>query len=541
MKERGMDRREFISHGLGGAAAIVVGPKVPRWLAKSNAVIAATQTLNLALMDGVKEMVTHNAANNAECYFWLFKSTAPAIDAEVPGPTIFAFEGDTITINLRNNLPTAHRFAIPSMEAKFPGLGPFTSSTMAAGTPATPTTTTLRFTLPAGSAGSYLYYDDLNAPVNRVMGLHGAFIVMPNPANGTPYGAADVTANPRMAQLFADLGAKPWWPGLAWGEGAANPAPFPATPAFRQYIWLLHQPSPLLFQEVGIFSFNNPGVNYPAQTFLDKFLNDPLITQGANKAPVENNTPEYFTISGQSGHFSHNSPFVCPNLRVGEPCIIRVLNAGLWCHSMHIHANHVYVLAVNNQFSAQDVLPGQRDNHIWIDTFTSKPLDTWDWLNPYMRPPDVPNNKGIGRADLEVPLPVDPTPIPNFGVIMVGEEVAAGDTPPGVATWPPTQEMFMAIPRVGTMAGVNPIHVQLSPLCFPMHDHSEPSQTAQGGNYNLGLIAGMNFTGDRNADGNLPGGVLSFPNIPEVFGPNPNVSPQAAAGPLPPFPEIMNM
>jgi hypothetical protein len=77
--------------------------------------------------------------------------------------------------------------------------------------------------------------------------------------------------------------------------------------------------------------------------------------------------------------------------------------------------------------------------------------------------------------------------------------------------------MFM--PNVGvTAAGVIggvPIHMSMSPLCYPMHDHTEPSQTSQGGNYNLGLIAGLNFTGDRNA----PGGVRTFPNKPTVFGP----------------------
>jgi FtsP/CotA-like multicopper oxidase with cupredoxin domain len=538
-----MDRREFISHGLGGMAAIVVGPKMPRWLSKSNAVIAANRTLNLTLTDGLKSMATDNPGFPSKCYFWLFKSTNPDLIAEVPGPLIFAFEGDTIVINLRNNLPSSHRFAIPGMEARFPGLGPFTSSTMDAATPAAPTTTTLRFTLPAGSAGSYLYYDDLNAPVNRIMGLHGAFIVMPNPANGTPYTAAAVAANPRMKQLFADLGTATWWPGLAWSEGAANPAPLPATPAFRQYVWLLHQASPLLFAEVGNFAFANPHLNYPAATFLDKFLDDPLITQGqANTPPIENNTPQYFTISGQSGHFSHNSPFICPNLRVGEPAVIRVLNAGLWTHSMHIHANHVYVLSVNNQFTDQPILPGQTDNLIWIDTYPSRPLDTWEWLVPYMRPPDVPNSGGFGRWDISNPLPVDPTPISNnFGVIMVGGEMAPGDTPPGETTWPPIQEIHMAIPKVGTQIGGLPAHMPLSPLGFPMHDHSEPSQTSRGGNYNTGLIAGLNFTGDRNADGRLPGGVLSFPMIPEVFGPDANVSPQSGAGPLPPFPEQMNM
>jgi len=58
------------------------------------------------------------------------------------------------------------------------------------------------------------------------------------------------------------------------------------------------------------------------------------------------------------------------------------------------------------------------------------------------------------------------------------------------------------------------ISVQLSPLCYPMHDHSEPSQSSQGGNYNMGLISGMNVTGDRNTPG-----AMDFPNQPVVFPP----------------------
>ena len=41
--------------------------------------------------------------------------------------------------------------------------------------------------------------------------------------------------------------------------------------------------------------------------------------------------------------------------------------------------------------------------------------------------------------------------------------------------------------------------VRLSPICFPMHDHSEASQVAQGGNYNCGMISGILFTGDLGA------------------------------------------
>jgi hypothetical protein len=49
-----------------------------------------------------------------------------------------------------------------------------------------------------------------------------------------------------------------------------------------------------------------------------------------------------------------------------------------------------------------------------------------------------------------------------------------------------------------------------SPLVYPMHDHSEPSQTAQGGNYNCGLISGMNVIGDRNTPG-----FREFPRDPD--------------------------
>ncbi len=54
-----------------------------------------------------------------------------------------------------------------------------------------------------------------------------------------------------------------------------------------------------------------------------------------------------------------------------------------------------------------------------------------------------------------------------------------------------------------------------------MHDHTEPSQTAQGGNYGLGMMSGLHFIGDRNT----PGGVTTFPDAeidyhgPEATGP----------------------
>jgi hypothetical protein len=98
---------------------------------------------------------------------------------------------------------------------------------------------TVTGTFSAKRAGSYLYYDNLNAPVNRAMGRHGAFIVMPPRLQGTrAAGSHRLTPydlpTPNVQKLFDDFGQAPWWPGLAWEQGdpAANTAPFPQFPGF---------------------------------------------------------------------------------------------------------------------------------------------------------------------------------------------------------------------------------------------------------------------------------------------------------------------
>jgi hypothetical protein len=77
----------------------------------------------------------------------------------------------------------------------------------------------------------------------------------------------------------------------------------------------------------------------------------------------------------------------------------------------------------------------------------------------------------------------------------------------GNACYPPSEEFDVYMPHLGTSAlaqdGVTLVELgqRMSPLCYPMHDHTEPSQTAQGGNYNCGLISGMYILGDRNTPG----------------------------------------
>lgn len=514
-----MKRRDFIKYSSAGLAALVVGPKIPGILDNPVFAAAPALTVNLTVTDCIKEMVTHNTGllpngtrvgtgNPARCYFWIYKATSPDLPADCPGPYIFTTSGSSVTVNVKNDLQAIHRFSIPRLGVTTGDIAPGATGSV---------------TFTAGAAGTYLYYDDRNAPVNRVMGLHGAFIVMPAaPVAGHKFTPYD---NPQSntQQLFDDLGTAPWWPGLAWEEGD----PATNTPPFRQYIWVMHQASPKLFSNVGTWQTFHPNQEYPAKLFTRWFLHSPFNpVHDPFNVNAGNYTPIYFTICGQSGHFAHNNPYICPINRVGEPALIRILNAGLWHHSTHIHANHIYVLQKNNR---TDVFSTSFNNPIWVDVYNSNPLDTYDWLVPFMRPPDIPNLLGIGRQDVSPGLPCSGAQLlGGFGVAPGGPPFVPVDIPAAAAvtTYPPEQELMMAIPQAGSrmvkaLDGVTDVDagVMLAPLCFPMHDHSEPSQTGGGGNYNTGLISGISFTGDR--FGAKPGqpGVRTYPMAPPEHGP----------------------
>jgi len=465
-----MKRRTFLKLGVAGAATIAIG-RIPG-LGATNA-YAAIQNLTISITDGRKDMVTKNTVSAlitdpnpvpAQCYFWVYKMTADGVNLppDCPGPTICAIKGDSINVTITNNLDEPHSFYIP---------GIFDSGPIAP-------RATFTGTLTASVSGAHMYYDNLNEPVNRVMGLHGGMVVRPTAAapghNFTPYD----NPTPHVQALYDSFGTSVF-PGLKWEEGD----PATNTPAFRQYVWCLHQASPNLFAEVGNLP---PGQIYDAQLFLQKFLRDPF------SFTRQNNIPQYFTINGQSGFFSHFSPTITPIGRVGEPVVIHIMNAGLWTHSMHYHFNHFYVTYDNSPSSGGVFGGGVSTNPLWIDIYNVDPMDTVDYTLPFMRPPNVPNLRGIGRPD---------QPIQTIN---------------GHPCWPPIEELNIYIPKIGTVAkDVNGNTISLaqreSPLCYPMHDHAEASQTSQGGNYNCGLISGAYCTGDRNAQSQGLGNFMDFP------------------------------
>ena len=344
-----MKRREFLKMSGTGLAAVVVGGAGGWSLLKPAAAVASTVAFDLTMVEAAAEMVDGVVVD-----MWAYKTSAlaegVALGARIPGPTIFAIEGDTVRITVRNDIGKGgpHSFAIP---------GVVDSGPLEAGEEKV-----VEFAAPR--AGTYLYLDALNAPVNRVMGLHGVLVSLPDPVgNRTPY--SDPTPNVR--RLFDDLGTTAHFPGHFWDPD-------------RNAIWVFCCVDPFRNEEAA-------GSNGPI---------DP-----ARFSRATGYLPQYFQINGKSGFFAaqhgasagghafHGRSIdaqaeISIHGHVGQPCLIRTMNAGLFWHSPHIHGNHVYRLTDD----------GVVRNHLeLVDTWTLGPLMRKDVLLPMFRPPDIPAGK----------------------------------------------------------------------------------------------------------------------------------------------------
>ncbi len=408
-----MNRREFLKFSSCGVSFVAVGSTMPLILGGNPAFaqVSSSSRLDLEMVEVDAQMV-----DGVTVPMWAFEINdnsplgAPELLGlpRIPGPALFALEGDTIRLRVRNRIPNGglHAFAIPGVVETEP---------LEEGDRAE-----VEFIAP--KPGTYVYLDPLNAPVNRVMGLHGVLVVLPNPVgNFTPY--SDPT--PRIQALFGDLGrADRGFPGHPWDSA-------------RNAIW--------------VFSTVDPVKNTAA------FGSEAGLSPEAFRAGY---LPQYFTLNGKSGFFAaqhhhveegeehtHESLLdrftfdsqanISISGRVGQPMLIRNVNAGLMWHSAHIHGNHVYYLSRSNYLSGTRTL---FDNLFMLDTWTNAPGDIEDLLLPFIAPPDIP---------------------PNFW-----ERAAQGTN----------QEKF--------------------PLFYPMHDHNEISNTAAGGNYPHGMATHWQIDGD---------------------------------------------
>ena len=325
-----MNRREFLAYGAFGGGAALLSATTPA----GAQTVATTVNYELSIEPVDVEMIDGRVV-----YMLLFYGGAPG--ERTPRPMLRATQGDTVVIRITNNAPEAHRFQIPGV----------TGATMTSLAPGR--TREVRFTAPVG--GSYMYLDPLNAPLYRLVGLHGAFVSVPRigttvAGSPTPYSSASLT--PAVSAVFDALGSHPRFPGEKWDP--TNPD--------RQKVWIFSQTDPSLNAQVE----QRATVNLAAipTTFR----------------------PRYFTINGLSGFDLDDEYSVRPVGYEGQPVLLRTMNAGLATHSPHIHGNHIFELASQTSTGAVAI----RSNVYERDAWMMAPLDRRDVLLPFYRPPDIP-------------------------------------------------------------------------------------------------------------------------------------------------------
>ena len=241
-----------------------------------------------------------------------------ATTLSLPASSLICQEGDTLNITVINRLLKTHNFVIGGLKAGDPPLA-------STGNIASGATGTITYTIPTGKAGSYMFYDNVTS-YNRFLGLHGGLAIMPAGSSTTAYSGS---------------------------------------PTFKkQLFWVFNDIDPALHKAVQL--------NTAIPT---KFI------------------PRYFTINGLTSLPPGAPGYADPALNalydprsklkgyIGDRTLVRMLNAGMCSHSMHVHANHMEWLTNN----------GTVRSSVWLKDvlYMRNNMGKNDAIYPFKAPPDA--------------------------------------------------------------------------------------------------------------------------------------------------------
>jgi FtsP/CotA-like multicopper oxidase with cupredoxin domain len=246
---------------------------------------------------------------------------------QIPGPTLIVTEGQTVTVNLTNGLPTA----AGDTSILFPGF----NVTSTGGVPGLLTQEaapggTVTYTFTATTPGTRAYYSGTQGDLQVEMGLYGAVIVLP----------ASVPGNCTSGLATTNLAAE-----AHWGESdfrlAAAAYDHPKSCYDREY----------MFQ----FSEMDPNIHHQADLEVQARATCTAGSAGCSlNVPTEPYHPAYFMINGRSmpddmdpnyaAEYPHQPYNGNPHMHPGEQVLLRIIGQGRWQHPFHEHGNHVRIL-----------------------------------------------------------------------------------------------------------------------------------------------------------------------------------------------------
>jgi FtsP/CotA-like multicopper oxidase with cupredoxin domain len=307
---------------------------------------------------------------------------------QYPGPTLIVNQGDTVTINLRNELP------VP-VSIVFPGQAGVTTSGGAPGrltaeVPADNGASVVSYTFTATHAGTYQYHSGTRPELQVEMGLVGAIIVRPATAN------------------------------QAYGHAA--------TAYDHEYLFLLTEMDPTIHDlvEMGLMNLVDNTTARPVFWFING-----------------RNAPD--TMAQPNIPWMPTQPYnALPRMHPGEKILMRVINAGRDLHPFHHHGNNATVIARDGRMleSAPGTGPDIGVSDFTIKTVPGQTYDAiFDWTGKglgwdmYGHAPGDPMEPNEYAADHGKPFPVV---LPNqtdltFGGFYSGSPYlgAFGALPPG--------------------------------------------------------------------------------------------------------------
>ena len=309
-----MKRRDFLRYGGAGCvSAMLGGMGLISWTPRTEAAVIGR---TFYITDGYIDQI-----DGSSVYFRSYSTNGNTL--AVPGEALVAQVGDTIEITLINTLSTEHNFVID---------GVVDSGIIQPGA-----SKTVSFVV--NTPGTYLYHDNLSAPYNRLLGMHGGLAVMPS-------GSSD--------ELYS------------------------GSPTFvKQYFWMFHDIDPAWHDRLsrGL----EPNTEYTPRFFTINGLGGRPPGSPGNGDPAQDAMHD--PRSALHGH-------------VGDRSLVRILNAGLCAQSVHTHGNHMEWLTENGQIRP-DVW---KKDCIYLDGNKG----ALDVIYPFETPPDAWPPTNIGEYPMHL-------------------------------------------------------------------------------------------------------------------------------------------
>jgi hypothetical protein len=256
-----------------------------------------------------------------------------------PRRTIVAETGSTIKLAITNTLSQPHTFTIAEANVDVQ-LAPGERRVI---------------DFPAPGPGTYLYHDKTDAPVNRVLGLYGALVVVPADRPWTLDGDEGEFER-QWLWIWADI--DPEWGRLARLGTKIDPKKTPCVPRY--------------------FTINDRSGVFSAGISPD---------EEENHRTHEDTKPSGHARTVDVRDFPHSN-----DAGLGTGQLIRLLNAGVAVHQPHFHGNHVWTIAVNNKTLTRthvEIVDGHILLQHWEDVIELDPLVTKAVMLPLKPPPDA--------------------------------------------------------------------------------------------------------------------------------------------------------